>query len=37
MIENTTNPAAYRAIQNAHAERGAALREVFGWIFGSSR
>lgn len=35
MIEATTNPAAARAFQRAHAERGKAIAMVFHWFFGS--
>ncbi|SLN65922.1 hypothetical protein TRL7639_03732 [Falsiruegeria litorea R37] len=35
MIEMTTNPAAQRAFQRAHAERSKAIKSVFNWLFGS--
>jgi len=33
MLEATTNPAAATAIERAHAERGKASREFWGWVF----
>lgn len=35
MIEMTTNPAAARAFQRAHAERGKLILNVLKWCFGS--
>ena len=35
MIEMTTNPAAARAFQRAHAERGKIVKQVLNWLFGS--
>ncbi len=35
MIEMTTNPAAARAFQRAHAERGKIIKQGLKWIFGS--
>ncbi len=35
MIEMTTNPAAARAFQKAHAERGKLIRQALSWLFGS--
>ncbi len=35
MIEMTTNPAAARAFQRAHAERSKAIARAFSWLFGS--
>ncbi len=35
MIEMTTNPAAARAFQRAHAERGKMLKHALNWFFGS--
>ncbi len=34
MIEMTTNPAAARAFQRAHAERGKMLKQALNWLFG---
>ncbi len=33
MFEATTNPAARRAMQDAHLERGRAMANVWGWFF----
>ena len=34
MIEATTNPAARSIMQNAHAERAAAVQGVWAWLMG---
>lgn len=36
MIEATTNPAARRAYEAAHAERGRAIANVWGWLFATT-
>ena len=33
MFEATTNPAARRAFDAAHAERGRAMANVWSWLF----
>tara|TARA_R110002049_G_scaffold29972_3_gene102058 strand:+ start:7023 stop:7139 length:117 start_codon:yes stop_codon:yes gene_type:complete len=32
MFEATTNPAVRNAMQKAHAERGAAMAALWGWL-----
>ena len=36
MIEATTNPAARSIMQNAHAERAAAVQGVWAWLLGKT-
>jgi hypothetical protein len=35
MIENTTNPAARRAIETAHQERARVIKSAWDWLFAS--
>jgi hypothetical protein len=33
MLEATTNPAARKAMNNAHSARGQMMNEFWGWLF----
>ena len=35
MFETSANPAIRNAMQKAHAERGAALADAWGWLVGA--